>query len=204
MSTLEMNLDGTGPAGQHANTHNDISGREEVKVWLKKKNAAMQTLKSAKALLDGEFPDIPIPENGAAILEKLSGELEIAEAGLKECRRVRQLMLSKKKRDVAKANADRFRAASIAATFASVNGAGEAPPSPDSRPDNKRKRPESDDDAPPSPTSRTDTPPPFVRTHKQKALEAFSVLNPPEPVETPLETEEDECLFPSPIKPHHE
>ena len=141
MSTIEMQtftLDGTGPAGQHATTDNERSGRQQVKVWLKKRNAAMQYLKSATALLDGRFPGIPIPENGAAIVKKLSKDLAMAEAGLKECRRIRQLALAKNKRDAAKANAHRFRAATIAATFAAVgasedDGAGEGPPSPKKR-----------------------------------------------------------------------
>ena len=112
--------------------------KEEVKAWLAKKNSAGNDLKAAKALLEGAFPDVPIPENGAALLAKLSSEVAIAEAGLKECRRRRQLELAKNKREAAKATANRFRAAAIAATFAAVgasedDGAGEAPPSPKKR-----------------------------------------------------------------------
>ena len=113
------------------------ASKELVKAWLKNKNTAAQNLKVARALIDGAFPDVPIPENSAALLAKLSSEVLMADAGLKECRRRRQLVLSKNKRDVAKANAHRFRAAALVATFAAVNGAseddgageGEAPPS---------------------------------------------------------------------------
>ena len=110
---------------------------------------------------DGGFPGIPIPENGAGMVDKLSKDLAMAEAGLKECRRIRQLALAKNKRDVAKANAHRFRAATIAATFAAIGGEsegdgdsvgdsvgdslGEAPSSPDSPP-NKRKKLETESD----------------------------------------------------------
>ena len=130
--------------------------KDNVKAWLKRKNTAAQNLQAAKALLSGAFSDMPIPENGVAILAKLSEELDAAQAGLKECRRLRALTLAKEKRDAAKANADRFRAAAIAATFAaSVGGKSESgkcgmgadeerAPSPDSPQEKKRKRVESD------------------------------------------------------------
>ena len=139
--------------------------KDNVKAWLKRKNTAAQNLQAAKALLSGAFSDMPIPENGVAILAKLSEELDAAHAGLKECRRVRALTLAKEKRDAAKANADRFRAAAIAATFAASgedgdNGSGESgesgkcgmgadearAPSPDSPQEKKRKMPGDDYD----------------------------------------------------------
>jgi len=81
------------------------------------KNEATNNLKVAQDMVAGEYPDVEVPQGSGELLSKLSGEVKRITEGLKECRRQRQLALSKDRREKRKREENEFRAAAIAATF---------------------------------------------------------------------------------------